>query len=492
MSGTFDEEERPYQVKFEFENSEVTVHLKCVRGTIENVQFFKGTKIVPSREILQNGDKYSYKSYNPSQKGWEVDLKNDSVFIGGLDFKNCKMGQGLIVNLRYMTFQLAEFLNDLPRGSQKFLSVGHSNPYMKRYETDRNTVGAGKGRWIMKNAKGIRYEGRGSWVQGNITIASSPGVVIRGAVKENEVLGECLLRFNEMLFKVEFIDGKMVVDNFEDMFASLKNLSMKDAGALMGEDEAKKKREENQSPSLNGFHKVEYPGGSVYEGYLIDDHVYCHKDNLPACFYKQEEDQIELGPNATRKDSIIRFLTEVDKFEGKIMSWRIDGVAAIRYNNGNVYKGRFNELWKEQGPGLLIYKSGDLFKGNFQNGEIEGFGKRITKDLGSQSGYFSKGVLRVEISQEDEMTHDEYDQLVKKVLVKDNFQQMFLNQNKLDQIQDFLKKYKEEEDKEKRKKMWEQENELTLDVHTPEDKIMVSQVLTPGDGPSTGTSLEID
>lgn len=470
----------------EFENSDVSLSLKCVRGTIENVEFLKGTKPVASREILQNGDKYSYKSYNPSQKGWEVDLKDDSIFIGGLDFKNCKMGQGLLVNLRYMTFHLAEFLNDLPRGGQKYLSVGHSNPYLKKYETDRNTVGAGKGRWVMKNAKGVRFEGRGNWLQGTITIASSPGVVIKGAVKENEVLGKCLLRYNEMLFKVEFIEGKMVVENFEDMFASLKNLSMKDAGAMVGGEEAKKKREENKEKKLNGFNKVEYPDGSVYQGYLIDDHVYCHKDTLPSCFYKQEEENVELGPNATRKDSIVRFLTEVDKFEGKIMNWKIDGVAKIRYNNGNVYKGRFNELWREQGPGLLIYKSGDLFKGSFQNGDIEGFGKRISRDQGSQSGYFSKGVLRVEISEEDEMTHDEYDKLVKKVLVKDNFQQMFLNQNKLDQIQDFLKKYKEEEDKEKRRKMWEQENELALDVHSPNEKIMVSQLMTPNENEDQG------
>ena len=110
----------------------------------------------------------------------------------------------------------------MPRGGQKYLSVGHSNPYLKKYETDRNTVGAGKGRWVMKNAKGVRFEGRGNWLQGTITIASSPGVVIKGAVKENEVLGKCLLRYNEMLFKVEFIEGKMVVENF-DMFASLKN-----------------------------------------------------------------------------------------------------------------------------------------------------------------------------------------------------------------------------------------------------------------------------
>ena len=134
----------------------------------------------------------------------------------------------------------------------------------------------------------------------------------------------------------------------------------------------------------------------------------------------------------------------------------------------------------------MIYKSGDLFKGSFQNGDIEGFGKRISRDQGSQSGYFSKGVLRVEISEEDEMTHDEYDKLVKKVLVKDNFQQMFLNQNKLDQIQDFLKKYKEEEDKEKRRKMWEQENELALDVHSPNEKIMVSQLMTPNENEDQG------
>ena len=113
---------------------------------------------------------------------------------------------------------------------------------------------------------------------------------------------------------------------------------------MVGGEEAKKKREENKEKKLNGFNKVEYPDGSVYQGYLIDDHVYCHKDTLPSCFYKQEEENVELGPNATRKDSIVRFLTEVDKFEGKIMNWKIDGVAKIRYNNGNVYKGRFNEL----------------------------------------------------------------------------------------------------------------------------------------------------
>lgn len=481
ITGTFDEDERPTNVKFQFEQSEVAIELKCIRGNIENVQFLKGTKNVPSREILQNGDRYSYKGFSPAQKGWEIDLKSDSVYVGGLDFKNCKMGQGLLVNLRYMTFHLAEFLNDKPRGSQKYLSVGHSNPYMKRFETERNMIGAGKGRWVMRNSKGIRFEGRGTWKQGTITIASSPGVTIKGAVKENEVLGKCLLRFNELLFKVEFIEGKMVVDNFEDMFANLKNVSVKPGGEAVGEDEARKKRIENEDPLLNGFHKVEYPDGSVYQGYLIDDHVYCHKDNLPSCFYKQEEDAIELGANATRKDSVIRFLTEVDKFQGKILNWKIDGVAQIRYNNGNVYQGRFNETWREQGPGLLIYASGDLFKGNFQNGEIEGFGKRITRDQGSQSGYFSKGVLRVEISEEDEMTHDEYDKLVKKVLVKDNFQRMFLNQDKLDQIQNFLMNYKAEEDRERRKRMWEAENELPLDVHQPDDKIVVSQLMTPNE-----------
>ena len=481
ISGSFDEDERPTNVKFEFENSEISIEIRCVRGNIENVQFLKGTKNVASRDILQNGDRFSYKGFSPSQKGWEVDLKADCVYVGGLDFKNCKMGQGLLVDLRYMSFHLAEFLNDKPRGSQKYLSVGDAIPYVQRFETERNTVGEGKGRWTMRNAKGIRFEGRSTWKQGTITLASSPGVVIKGEVRENQVLGQCLLRFNEMLFKVEFIDGKMVVGNFEDMFSSLKTTSMKDAEKMVGADEAKKKRDEKQTPMLNGFNKVEYPDGSVYQGYLIDDHIYCHKDNLPSCFYKQEEDVIELGANATRKDSIIRFLSEVDKFKGNILNWKIDGVAQIRYNNGNVYKGRFNELWREQGPGLLIYTSGDLFKGNFQNGEIEGFGKRITSEKGSQSGYFSKGVLRVEISEEDELTHDQYDKLVKKVLVKDNFQRMFLNQNKLDQIQDFLANYKAEEDKERRRKMWEGENELALDVHQPGDKIMVSQVLTPNE-----------
>jgi hypothetical protein len=100
----------------------------------------------------------------------------------------------------------------------------------------------------------------------------------------------------------------------------------------------------------------------------------------------------------------------------------------------------------------------------------------ITKENLTQSGYYSKGVLQVEINEEDEMTYDEYDKLVKKVLIKDNFENVFLNRNKLDHIENFMFEYKQEQDKQSKNKLWE-ENELPLDVNNPKETILVSQVL---------------
>lgn len=138
--------------------------------------------------------------------------------------------------------------------------------------------------------------------------------------------------------------------------------------------------------------------------------------------------------------------------------------------------GRFNEQWREQGPGLLLYASGNLFKGNFKNGQIEGFGKMITKENLTQSGYYSNGILQVEINEEDEMTYDEYDKLVKKVLIKDNFENVFLNRNKLDRIENFMFEYKQEQDKQNKNKMWEKE-EIPLDINNPKETILISQVM---------------
>ena len=492
---TFNDEEKSdgSEILFWTEKHDLSVRLNCTNGQIVKYDFLEAGQPV-FRELVRNlknnpNHQYTQKP-NPNQQNWMVNKTSNEVYFGGVSYQGRRHGVGVLVDLSRNSFLLAQFMNNQPRGAQKKLVFGERVPYLQKYEMSMTTEAAGCGRHLMRNARGVKYEGRRDWKNGTITISSSPGVVLKGGVKEANVDGKCLLRYNELVFKVEFRDGMMMVDNFEDMFARFKDASMEKTASLIEKDEdARKRREEGEDEMVTGFSKVKYDDGSYYQGYLIEDYVYCHKDVLPTCFFKvQKEDntQFALGPTSTKQDAIVRFLSEVEKFKGKIHNWRVDGIAQIKYHNGNVYKGRFNEMWKEQGNGLLIYASGDVYKGGFKDGQVEGFGKLVTRQQGMRSGYFSNGELKVEIGDEDEMTYDEYDKIVKKVLVKKNFEKVFLNEHGISKMDQFLKDYRGEGDEEQRKKLWDMnalygqndlEDKIFLDNLARNDHIMVSQVM---------------
>lgn len=505
---SFNEEEKAqgHEILFWTDKHDISVKLNCTNGQIVSFKFLdQGEPAVRDvvRSINQNRNHQYTQKANPNQKNWIVNKTANEIYFGGLNFQGHRNGIGVVVDLSRNSFHLAQFFKNKPRGAQKRLIFGERVPYFQKFETTMTENITGCGRHIMRNARGVKYEGRRDWTNGSISISSSPGVILKGSVKEANVDGKCLLRYNELVYKVEFRDGMMMVDNFEDMFARFKDASMEKTASLLEKDEeAKKRREEGVQETTTGFSKVNYDDGSYYQGYLIEDYIYCHKDVLPTCFFKASDDDvmnINIGPNMTRKESIIQFLSEVERFKGQIHNWKINGIAQIKYHNGNVYKGRFNENWKEQGNGLLIYASGDVYKGGFNNGIVEGFGKLITRDQGMRSGYFSDGELKVEIGEDDEMTYDDYDKIIKRVLVKKNFEKVFLNEKGISKMDQFMKEYQGEDDEVERQKLWDMnalyaqnndEDKLYLDNLAQDEHIMVSQVMG-GDnrGPNTKQSV---
>jgi len=79
---------------------------------------------------------------------------------------------------------------------------------------------------------------------------------------------------------------------------------------------------------MNGYNSLNYRNGITYEGYFLNDFIYCHKDSLMSCLKGlPEENKLDIG----------EFFLKVKKFEGEIIDCKIKGKAKVLYKNNDLY-----------------------------------------------------------------------------------------------------------------------------------------------------------
>ena len=48
-------------------------------------------------------------------------------------------------------------------------------------------------------------------------------------------------------------------------------------------------------------------------------------------------------------------------------------VRSMKYRNGNVYTGEFDERTRQSGYGTMVYANGDIYEGNWKKGKQNGY-----------------------------------------------------------------------------------------------------------------------
>ena len=96
---------------------------------------------------------------------------------------------------------------------------------------------------------------------------------------------------------------------------------------------------------LNGYHRLEFKNGVTYEGYLLNDFVYCHKDALMSSLKGIKNEEFS---------DLEEFLAKIKRFEGVIVERKVQGTAKIEYKTGDIFEGKLNNQFMKTGKGTNL------------------------------------------------------------------------------------------------------------------------------------------
>jgi hypothetical protein len=85
-------------------------------------------------------------------------------------------------------------------------------------------------------------------------------------------------------------------------------------------------------------------------------------------------DELESVSNNVTEGTI---MTASGDYTGTIVDKTITGIGTLKYNNGKIYKGKFNN-GSPNGNGIMTYPNGASYTGNFSSGLKSGTGELIT------------------------------------------------------------------------------------------------------------------
>ena len=141
--------------------------------------------------------------------------------------------------------------------------------------------------------------------------------------------------------------------------------------------------------NTNGFFKLQFQNGSTFEGDFINGEVNntgTYTNNNGEIYkgtFDNNDDQVENGE--------LTFDNGASHYKGGFKDGKFEGIGTLTNKNGDVYTGEFHNGLRH-GKGKLIFSEGDEYEGNFVNGQIEGIGKLTIKDISQYSGQFKNGV----------------------------------------------------------------------------------------------------
>lgn len=353
---------------------------KFLEGTIvfRNGDMFKGTWLngVPNSGsyIQKQGVFRDYKKdedfydYDDTEGGFGklIIANTEDIYEGG--FKDgLQEGQGFIFS-SYPHYESFRNLNGKLHGKYlcNYISGGYC--YEGTYDHDKRV-----GKWKYQTVRGYFFEGDQDFKNGTVTFPF---------MNEDYFTGEVEIKFQNITFK----NG---VYNYRDSTGKYHQIHVRDLrvvddleikiGKSFNFDQVSARLENSklspEKPVLNGEHTYHYPDGSVYCGNFAFDFIYVHKDDLPKCFKKAQENS-KFNPYNISMQDLYRYSNKNSgphekKFKGMLNDGLKDGYCEIEYSDGSVFKGYFNNGMKT-GNCIMKNTKGNTIIGDYINDVLNG------------------------------------------------------------------------------------------------------------------------
>lgn len=382
-------------------NKDFEFHFKIIDGKADNFVLMQNGEALDHSEYLKHGAlEYPLNPQNTLFLGFNTNTL--LVELYNLDeyktrFENCYQ-----INLRTNCYMVLNYEQGELIDLQQVLDFGKAIPAVKRYwvrneDEEEDSIHYADGS-VLTNKAGediskLVYKGVDSY--------------ITGRKRDDKLRGEVdVVIDGKYAIPAEMKEEGLIFKNPQKLFKTIE--SVKDQTL-----------EEYNENLLNGYAKYEYGNGTVYEGYFLNDFVYCHKDSLLSCLH---------NANKSRNPDLEAFLIKVSRFEGIIQNGKIEGKAKVRYKNGVLYEGYYDDYFLKTGTAIEFASNGDLYSGEFKNDMYNGFGKLFKPDKPLELGIFENNSLKLRFDM------DNLDQNVIDKIKSDYVKEKSINHQKVQEV----------------------------------------------------------
>lgn len=349
--------EKNHEFHFKIANSKIETYVLKHNGEILNIdQYIKDGVL----EYPLNPQKSLFFGFN---------VQSLTVELYSMDPNKQRFDDCHQIHLRTNCFAIFSYEQGRMVGLQQVLDLGKNLPSVKRYwleneQEEEDIIYLANGSVMTNKAGDIRakliYKGVDSYMMGQ--------------KRDDKLRGTVDI----------FIDGKYTIQ-----------ADMRDEGLLFTEpqklfktiDNVKDQTlDEHDDNLLNGYSKYEYSNGIVYEGFFLNDFIYCHKDSLLSCLN---------NINKPRHLDLEAFLLKVSSFEGVVQNGKIFGKAKVKYKNSTLYEGFYDEYFLKTGNAVEFASNGELYSGEFKNDTFNGLGKLFRPDVPLEIGIFEDNKIKL-------------------------------------------------------------------------------------------------
>lgn len=361
-------------------------HFKLSNSKVENIVLIRnGETLDHSAYLIEGVLQYPLNPQNSLFFGFDV--QRMVVELYNLDEYKARCDSCYLINLRLNCYVISNYEDGEIAGLQQVLDFGKAIPSIKKYwlrvdEEEEDSIHYADGS-VLTNKSGettakMIYKGVDSYITGH-----KRDDRLRGPVD--------IVIDGKYSLSAEMKDEGLVFKDPRKLFKTIDNV--KDQTL-----------DEYNEDLLNGYAKYDYANGTVYEGFFLNDFVYCHKDSLLSCLHNM---------NKPRNPDLEAFIAKISRFEGVIQDGKILGKAKARYRNGTLYEGFYDAYFLKTGTAVEFANNGDLYSGEFKNDMFNGFGKLFKPDQPLSIGIFEDNVLKLKFDMEnldqniiDKLKHD--------------------------------------------------------------------------------------
>ena len=349
-------------------NSEL--HFSMEEGNITNFALLKDGEAIDNSEYLSEGV-LRYPLTKRKDRVFQFDFHNNLIELYFVDGDQVKDDICYEIDIKRKTYSLLMYEQGKLVGQQFKLEMNRKNPSITSWwvypeDDDENdiTFFANNSKMVNKvkteSAK-LSYTGYDSYISGK--------------KRRNNLRGPCdLIVDGKYNVPAEFTDDGLLFKNPKRLLQVIENVK-------------EHNMDEKDGDLLNGFNRYEYANGIVYEGFFLNDFVYCHKDSLLSCIKHL---------NRSRHPDLEAFFAKIKRFEGIIQKGKILGKCKVRYLNDDTFEGQYDEYFMRTGTGIQFSNDGMLYSGEFRHDKYNGIGKLFTPDQQFLLGVFENGELKLQ------------------------------------------------------------------------------------------------